>query len=46
MKINEKNDKEFWFKAKDIAEFLEYENTNDAIINFVRNEHGNINGQN
>lgn len=37
-KINEKNYKEFWFEAKDIAEFLEYKNTNDAIINFVRNE--------
>lgn len=28
-------DTKFWFKAKDIAEFLGYSNTNDAIIRLV-----------
>lgn len=31
-------DGKFWFKAKDIAEFLEYRNTNDTILRLVSNE--------
>jgi len=36
VKINSKGDTEFWFKGKDIAEFLEYKRPNDAIYDNIK----------